>query len=143
MQTHCSSTLRIGACLCLFLLLIPAQSKAVCAVGPPNLKKWDTISISPVLKDTIPETQQKIEEAYYQKYRKAAIALTITSAITGILGALLLAKGLASSFILTSSLLPIFGGVLLFAAGLTLVFGIINWIRARRVKKRLRKAGVR
>ncbi|MDZ4706039.1 MAG: hypothetical protein SH848_19080 [Saprospiraceae bacterium] len=95
------------------------------------------------MKDTIPETQQKIEEAYYQKYRKAAIALTITSAITGILGALLLAKGLASSFILTSSLLPIFGGVLLFAAGLTLVFGIINWIRARRVKKRLRKAGVR
>jgi len=143
MRNPFSPTPLIGVYFCLsFLFLIPTQSKAVHSFMLPDLKVLDTIPV-PVLKDTVPETQQKVEEACYRKHRKSAIALTITSAITGILGGLLLAKGLASSFILNSLLLSAFGGVLLFAAGLALVFGLIHWVRARRAKKRLRKAGVR
>jgi len=138
MRNLIASTLRAGACLCLFFFLILTQIKAVNAANP---KKTDTICLSLVLKDTMPETQQKIDEANYRKHRKSAISLTITSSIIGILGGLLLAKGLASTFILTSSLLSAFGGVLLFFAALTLVFGVIHWIRARRAKKRLQKAG--
>ena len=143
MRNRFSLTPLLGAYFCLsFLFLIPTQSKAVHPLIPPGLKLLDTIPM-PALKDTVPEIQQKIEEARYRKHRRAATALAITSAITGILGGLLLAKGIATTFILTSSLFSIFGGVLLFAAGLTLVFGVIHWIRARRAKKRLQKAGVR
>lgn len=143
MRNRFSLTPLIGAYFCLsFLFLIPTQSKAVHSLIQSNPKLLEPIPV-PTLKDTVPETQQKVEEARYQKHRKSAIALTITAAVTGILGGLLLAKGLAATFILTSSLLSIFGGVLLFATALTLVFGIIHWIRARRAKKRLRKAGVR